>query len=187
MMYDSGPYNRMAIAPRLVHPLTLRFDNGELERAYAERAFAESYPTFVFGTALLALLGLLAIFLPGAEPAPVTVAVLLALLCARTWLHHENDEVRFCPSSALFGWVWGALLSLWAGIVLRGRDVPYLAMSNYQFWFVVALSTLIESWRMAPTPILTSVTAWPRTAHSMTSGVRSRHARCHLPAPRRGA
>ena len=37
----------MSTTKRPVHLLTLRFSNGELEKAYAARSFGESYPTLV--------------------------------------------------------------------------------------------------------------------------------------------
>jgi hypothetical protein len=77
-----------------VHPLTLCFANDALERAYAARAFGESYSVVVaFCLALPALLGMLVVAM---QTSGLVFAALAAgmsvLIGVRAWLHHSPDQ-----------------------------------------------------------------------------------------------
>ena len=108
---------------RLVHPVTLRFSNGELERAYAVRSFGEGYHIVVaFCTLQLALSCLLTISEPDAMymTASVGLAVLI-ILAARTGLRRVSDPEL---AASTFAWGWFMVWTLvWAGICYERRRI----------------------------------------------------------------
>ena len=92
-----------APAPRLVHPVTLSFADGALERAFAAHTFMESYSLFVATFIVFAtLFGLVVIATPASWPvaaAPACTAV--AGLGLRAWLHGFADQAR---AHSRFSW-----------------------------------------------------------------------------------
>jgi hypothetical protein len=110
-----------AVAPhRPLHPLTLRFADGALERAYIGRAFGDRYPLGIclVTVALLALIHSTPRELqPAATIFSITIAV---LLCTRAALHRSLDQ---CRAAFQFGWAWCVMWSLsWAALLAAHRQ-----------------------------------------------------------------
>ena len=113
-----------------MHPLTLRFANGGLERAYATRTFTESYPSAIaFCITFTTLLGVLRVVVPETRVvAACCAAVFFVCGCARVWLHRAVDQSL---AASRFAWGWGIVWAFaWGGIWDAHRRYRYGVVSG---------------------------------------------------------
>ena len=171
-----------APAARLVHPLTLRFSDGNLERAYAARSFGESYPVVVaFCLAFSVLTLLLAWSSPTTLPASVTAAAgLLSLLAYRARLAYRAKDQATARSRFAWAWasVWAvrmlALSLLQRSRALSGTGLRMQTMGPAQHAGAVlaALIAIFQRFSAMPAPqrlvvigtFITARATWPATS-----------------------
>jgi hypothetical protein len=123
-----------------VNPLTMRFSDGALERAYAARAFSESYPTVVPACLVLAVLfSLLNLAVPAILPISVTLSALLwTLLGMRTWMHRDADQAS---ARIRFAWCWCVAWGL-TSMSMAVAQRRFLLVSGLSFREVACLASL---------------------------------------------
>jgi hypothetical protein len=122
-----------------VHPLTIRFADPRLERLYASRCFADSYPIVVAACLVMSVLfGLRAIAFPGTlVGSSMSIAALLSTLLARVGLQRMADQQR---AHLVFSWLGCIVLLLWLVVIGWARHQAVIATGQpAEFVYVQAV------------------------------------------------
>ena len=103
-----------AAAAWRVHPLTLRWADSGLERAYSAHAFSKAFPYVaggLFSTVALSCLGSLTV--PKSLPLVAGACILMLIVfCASVWVRAQQVGAQQVHAQQRFAWCYGALMVL---------------------------------------------------------------------------